>query len=151
MHLLSTYHSNVSCRSSVADPTSSDVHIYFVDSGEEESLARASTRLLPQEFLHQPSFAIPCRLDGICSRYSDDPSIWNSNDPVHAEMKHLLSTNFHCTVQQIQHQTCYDVQIDIPRKFNRRADPVDRIDPKRHLLSSSMCVSTSSRSLRISG
>ena len=117
--LFPTWHLHFSCHFKDADPTSSDVLVYFVDSGEEASLSRTSIRLLPQEFLHPPSFAIPCRLDGICSRDSDDPSIWKSNDPVHAEMKRLTAASLRCTVHQIQHQTCYDVQLDIPRKSNR--------------------------------
>ncbi|CAF4333299.1 unnamed protein product, partial [Adineta steineri] len=93
-----------------------EVCVYFVDFGEQQTIALTNIRPLPQEFTRQPAFAIPCRLYDICPLNGTEHSTWNLDDPVHYECKSLMSDVMHCKVLDIKEQICYIIQVDIPNE-----------------------------------
>ena len=85
--------------------------------GQEENISITNIRPLPAEFNRQPAFAIPCRLYGIYPLNSTDQSAWKPDDPVHDEFNRLMGNLALCQVCDIREQICYDVSIEIPRKY----------------------------------
>ncbi|CAF3570765.1 unnamed protein product [Rotaria sp. Silwood1] len=92
-----------------------EVCIYFVDVGEQENISITNIRPLPQEFIRQPAFAIPCRLYQIYPLDGNEQLIWRSDDPVHDEFNRLMANNASCKVCDVKEQICYDVEIEIPK------------------------------------
>jgi len=94
------------------DPNSTEVLVYFVDFGQQESISVTNIRPLPEKFIRQPAFAIPCRLYDICRYNGNEQSIWKSNDPVHDEFCRRISDIDKCKVCKVQEHICYDVEIE---------------------------------------
>lgn len=96
--------------------TANEVYVYFVDVGQQENVSIKNIRPLPQEFIRQPAFAIPCRLYKICPLNGDEQTLWKLNDPVHETFNQLMADNANCKVCDVREHICYDVDIAVPSK-----------------------------------
>ncbi|CAF1120767.1 unnamed protein product [Adineta ricciae] len=95
-------------------PNLREVRLYFVDVGQEENISITNIRPLPQEFVRQPAFAIPCRLYEVYPLYGDEQSGWDMDDPVHKEFNNQTNNKVDCKVCEVVDHICYDVQIEVP-------------------------------------